>query len=406
MDDFADIAERLAAEILAGSKPTHDGELLDKTATTLWRQVERGYGKKAVKVQYNAPDFEMIKHLEQSVYSFSAAKSYHELKDMTAALMDGDRLRTPSEFRQQIETMNLKYNSVWLATEQQTAIAGGQMASRWVDFEQNKDAMPMLRYSTVGDGKVRDSHRALDGVTKVVDDVFWNTHYPPNGWNCRCDVLQLPDSDTEPTREDIEPALVQPMFQTNLAKQGLIFPQGHPYFTGIPKPELRRAMAYLPPENSYKVVAGSGKKAYDVHLTHNIGEIAKNLAVADDLVALGYKNIRLLPDLHEKEAALKRQFYPEGYRPANIKKNPDAWMVDKDGRDMVCDFKTLTGRRSLASHISEAAEQANYAVIKLMYKPQIDSVKRTIERKMGECKELKGVIVIGSDGKLLIERLR
>ncbi|MDE7466685.1 MAG: hypothetical protein K2M59_09765, partial [Muribaculaceae bacterium] len=41
------------------------------------------------------------------------------------------------------------------------------------------------------DDKVRPEHAALDGVTLPPSDPFWVEFYPPNGWNCRCTVVQV-----------------------------------------------------------------------------------------------------------------------------------------------------------------------------------------------------------------------
>lgn len=49
----------------------------------------------------------------------------------------------------------------------------------------NSDAQ-FLRYTAVLDSKTRASHRALHGVILPKDHPFWDTHYPPNAWNCRC----------------------------------------------------------------------------------------------------------------------------------------------------------------------------------------------------------------------------
>lgn len=45
-----------------------------------------------------------------------------------------------------------------------------------------------LRYVAVLDDRTRPSHRAWHGTVLPIDHPFWDTHYPPNGWGCRCTI--------------------------------------------------------------------------------------------------------------------------------------------------------------------------------------------------------------------------
>lgn len=48
-----------------------------------------------------------------------------------------------------------------------------------------------LQYMTMEDEKVRDSHRALDGLVLPKGDPFWDKHLPPWDWGCRCSVRPI-----------------------------------------------------------------------------------------------------------------------------------------------------------------------------------------------------------------------
>jgi SPP1 gp7 family putative phage head morphogenesis protein len=74
-------------------------------------------------------------------------------------------------------------------TNLQTAYAAGD----WANIQANAQAMPYLMYDAVDDQRTREAHRAWDGLVLRADDPFWQTHRPPNGWNCRCSVIQLSD---------------------------------------------------------------------------------------------------------------------------------------------------------------------------------------------------------------------
>ena len=72
-------------------------------------------------------------------------------------------------------------------TNLMTAYSAGHTAQ----IEATAAEAPYLMYDAVDDEATRDEHAAWDGVVLPVGDPWWNTHTPPNGWNCRCSVIQL-----------------------------------------------------------------------------------------------------------------------------------------------------------------------------------------------------------------------
>ncbi len=68
-------------------------------------------------------------------------------------------------------------------------------AAAWREADEQRDLFPFWKYQTLGDGNVRPSHAALDGIVLPHDDPFWATHTPPWDWGCRCQFIPLSDAD-------------------------------------------------------------------------------------------------------------------------------------------------------------------------------------------------------------------
>lgn len=64
-------------------------------------------------------------------------------------------------------------------------------AGKWQRYQQTKGQFPFVLYRTMDDGRVRPAHQAWHNLVLPIDDAFWATHWPPNGWRCRCNATQL-----------------------------------------------------------------------------------------------------------------------------------------------------------------------------------------------------------------------
>jgi uncharacterized protein with gpF-like domain len=64
-------------------------------------------------------------------------------------------------------------------------------AGQWERIDRTKKLLPYLLYQLGPSEHHRPEHAAWNGLILPVDDVFWDAHFPPNGWGCKCHVIQL-----------------------------------------------------------------------------------------------------------------------------------------------------------------------------------------------------------------------
>lgn len=125
-----------------------------------------------------------------------------KMRDTIAGLVEeGAHVKEGVEtLKARIETLGVdKKNDFRLETifrtQTQFAYSAGKYAADQDPAIQ--DILWGYEYVTVGDDRVRESHERLDGVRLPKDDPFWKIWWPPNGWNCRCQVIQIFNDDPE-----------------------------------------------------------------------------------------------------------------------------------------------------------------------------------------------------------------
>lgn len=162
---------------------------------------------------------------KKSSYIYSGFKTWHELNEAYCLLStDKTNKKSLDNFLSEVEQINDIYNKKYLKAEYLFAEASGQMASNWLDYVADGDDY-YLQYRTVNDGQVRQEHAALHGVTLPPSDAFWDVYYPPNGWNCRCTVIQVLKRDASKTIiTDLDNKTKENLFSFNSGKDKTLFP--------------------------------------------------------------------------------------------------------------------------------------------------------------------------------------
>jgi SPP1 gp7 family putative phage head morphogenesis protein len=119
-------------------------------------------------------------------------------------------------------------NAGWRArvifeTNMRTAYAAGRHA----EFQRMRDAFPYWQYRH-GDSRVaRPDHLSWDGMVLRADDPWWETHYPPNGFGCRCFVRPVSESALKRLgKEGPDAPPPSPMRQVKYGDRMIEVPQG------------------------------------------------------------------------------------------------------------------------------------------------------------------------------------
>lgn len=179
----------------------------------------------------------MRQRLTRSNYIFSGLKTFHELNEAFPSLLDENGNKKPFEhFLNDVRKIDETYNANYLRAEYNFVQASAEMAAKWEGFMEDGDHY-YLQYRTQHDDKVRPEHASLDRVTLPPSDSFWESYYPPNGWNCRCTVVQVLKRKYEPTPHDEAMSLGEDALQTdkkgifrfNSGKEQKTVPDYNPY---------------------------------------------------------------------------------------------------------------------------------------------------------------------------------
>ncbi len=80
-------------------------------------------------------------------------------------------------------------------------------AGAWMQVQDAKALQPWLRYVDP-DPNPRPQHLDWSGTILRADDPWWQTHWPPNGWHCKCYADSLSDNDL--TRDGLTPHAAAP----------------------------------------------------------------------------------------------------------------------------------------------------------------------------------------------------
>jgi uncharacterized protein with gpF-like domain len=162
-----------------------------------------------------APDFDLVEAWkEEHAIAFRVAGVLAEdlLGKLKAAVADALAEGVPyAKFAAGLEDV-LKALGWWseegppkrLRIVYQTNMRVARAAGQWARIQRTKEARPYLRYSLGSAEHHRPEHASWSGTVLAIDDPWWSSHVPPNGYGCKCWLRQV--SSAEADRLGVSPS--------------------------------------------------------------------------------------------------------------------------------------------------------------------------------------------------------
>ena len=195
--DQPDFSRLIRAVIKADGKSSFYTDLIEQNALALVKGFQLGWkGDPLVKLsdlgfEYHTLTPKAQTAWELNIFQFSTVKAAYQSQEVN------ELFRQAKSYKEFERLVNDKFgikNSAWLATEYATAYQVGQLSATYYRLLDQVKIFPYWQYKTIGDDRVRDSHRILhDAVFPVLVNgkinPIWAKIFPPNGWGCRCYIV-------------------------------------------------------------------------------------------------------------------------------------------------------------------------------------------------------------------------
>ncbi len=351
----------------------------------------------------------MRRRLSRSNYIFSGMKTFHELHEAFPSMFDENGNRKSFErFLKDVRSIDQTYNVNYLRAEYNFVNASARAAAKWESFAEDGDRYN-LQYRTQSDDKVRPEHAALNRVTLPPSDPFWEEFYPPNGWNCRCSVVQVLKSRYPTTPHDEAMGLgemalqrdTKGIFRFNPGKQEKAIPDYNPYtirrcrdcdiaqgnsgklVASIPDSELCQACRIVREMQDYysEIPVSNGKVR--IHTTHGVAEAKENISIARYLAEKYGYSIDLLPNPDNQKSADSYNHtlgYEQEYK---VNSTPTKSAIDKELR--------------------KAARQASHIVLRIDSSISLEELTRGIRGRVSQS-DIQEVTIIWGGKDIALSR--
>lgn len=269
----------------------------------IWRTLnlaaDQGFGQSAAP----SPDNDFRNAIRRSNAVFSAFKVHRLQNDMAQLLLDTDgNLKTFEQWRKEAQPIASHQCGPWLRTEYDTAVIRAHQAADWLQFQQEKDILPNLRWVPSTSPNPGKDHRTFWNTILPVDDPFWTQHRPGDRWNCKCSLTSTDEPPTAIPATKSKNDRPQPGLDNNPATDRKLFADTHPYIAH-PYRGARKAVDKLMEEQDrYRELAVKNGRLR-IHEGHGKREKKENIRIGTYLAEKHGYEIDLLDNPDNKKSA-------------------------------------------------------------------------------------------------------